>query len=37
MIIRTGRLILRPWQEEDLEPFAQIKKMTLTSSLKGID
>jgi 3-dehydroquinate dehydratase / shikimate dehydrogenase len=24
MIIRTERLILRPWEEEDLEPFAQL-------------
>lgn len=24
MIIRTKRLILRPWQEEDLQPFAQL-------------
>ena len=24
MIINTKRLILRPWTEEDLEPFAQL-------------
>lgn len=24
MIIKTKRLILRPWTEEDLEPFAQL-------------
>lgn len=24
MIIKTKRLILRPWQEEDLEPFARL-------------
>lgn len=24
MIIKTERLILRPWREEDLEPFAQL-------------
>ncbi len=24
MTVRTKRLILRPWQESDLEPFAQL-------------
>ena len=24
MTVRTERLILRPWQESDLEPFAQL-------------
>ena len=23
-VIKTERLILRPWQQEDLEPFAQL-------------